>query len=150
MTDDTVTRHIVHLLKERSISITDARVRITAIIYTADKWISLADILHTVNNEFDRATVYRVLCLLHENGFLYKLVDMGKISYYMFNKTGNVEQVAQKERPLEHTWFKCLNCGRISVLPGDDIAVHLPEGFTKTASNLLISGYCNNCASARN
>ncbi len=141
-----VTRHIVQLFKKNAINVTDARVRITAIIYNAGKWISLAAILRAVNNEFDRTTVYRVLCMLCDNGFLNKLVDIEKISYYMFSDAGAGSDKKQVQDQHEHTYFKCMSCGSISPLPAHDTIIHLPEGFTKTSSNLLISGYCDHCA----
>jgi Fur family ferric uptake transcriptional regulator len=144
MKDDVVTRHIIKLLRRKAIPITEARVNITAIIYRSPKWLSLSDIVRKVNNTHDRVTIYRALCLLVNHGFVQKLVDIEKISYYFFNHELTKNEKVQTA--TEHTYFKCITCGGITILPDIDTGIPLPEGFIKTGGNLVISGYCGNCS----
>ena len=150
MNTDTVTKHIIiQLLKAKAVNVTEARVDITSIIYQSKKWLSLTDILQHEKNTYNRATVFRTLRLLFSEGFIEKMVDIHKTAYYLFrqNQDKNKTEAVVVD---EHTYFNCLGCGGITILPAHGEAIPVPEGFKKVSGNLIISGYCNTCSKIYN
>lgn len=140
---------IIQLLKKKWVNITEARINITSLIYNSEKWLSLQQITQCLQSTYNRATVYRVLSLLQREGFIDKKVDLENTSWYFFRhmqKEGNNGQTAVDE----HTYFKCVGCGAITVLEDHEGAIPVPDGFVTVSCNLIISGYCDGCSKTIN
>jgi Fe2+ or Zn2+ uptake regulation protein len=148
-TDTAAKQMIIRLLKTKAVNITEARIDITSIIYQSQKWLSLTDILQHKNNAYNRATVFRTLRLLYNQGFIEKMVDIHKTAYYFFRQK---QENDKNEAAIvdEHTYFNCLGCGGITILPAHGETISVPEGFKKVSGNLIISGYCDTCSKIYN
>ena len=89
----------------------------------------------------DYSTVFRAVSSLERDGFI-KRIDLGdsKVHYEMSDQ--------------HHEHIRCDECGRVAevagcVLEDASSAVTKSTGFTVTSHQLLFSGVCPDCVSAR-
>lgn len=141
---ETIKEGIVDLLKGRSIPRTASRIEIMRVLMQSEKMLSLSVIAGKMNGAYNRVTVYRTLSMFCEKELVYKLVDLQNNAYYRFNGTIGKKDFTNHGR--DEVFFKCKNCGKIHFIEISAPNYELPEGFVKTATNFLISGYCGKCA----
>lgn len=121
---------------------TKAQTLILDSIKTSKKAVS-HDFLHgQLQQEIDRATIYRVLNRFSEDGIVHKIIgDDGKQYFaYCIN-------CSEKKHKHQHFHFRCLRCDTVECLK-QEIKVKLPPGYTADNFNGFISGYCANCTTA--
>jgi Fur family ferric uptake transcriptional regulator len=135
---------IIHLLREKSINRTAARIEVLRVMMQSRNMQSLTAIVRMMNDSYNRVTVYRVLCMLCEKELIYKLVDLQNNAYYRFNETIGKNDFTRQGR--DEVFFKCNRCGKITFIETPLPEYALPQGFVKTATNFLVSGYCRQCA----
>ncbi len=88
----------------------------------------------------DRATIYRILNRLCEDGMAHKTMgDDGK-QYFAL-----CVNCAGKNHRHNHFHFRCLGCGKVECLAGE-VKARLPKGYRSENFNAFISGYCASCS----
>ncbi|MEH6680819.1 MAG: transcriptional repressor [Sediminicola sp.] len=93
-----------------------------------------------LGEEMDRATIYRTLNRLHEDGLVHRIVaDDGK-QYFAF-----CLDCGEKGHRHDHFHFRCNDCGRVECL-SMEIKISLPQGYRGDNFNGLVSGRCAGCA----
>lgn len=126
------------ILKMHQLRVTSHRLKILQMLAESQCALSEHDLELTLPHHCDRTTIYRTLNTFFEEEIVHKLVDTDGTTRYIYNE--------KKYHLPEHVHFKCHECGVISCLENVSLEpLALPEGYTKTASNFLVVGVCNNC-----
>ncbi len=90
----------------------------------------------------DYSTVFRAVSVMEKDGLINRIdLGDGKVHYELSDE--------------HHEHVRCDSCGRVVEVPGcvlEDAAAAVKEstGFVVTSHQLLFSGFCPECASARN
>ena len=90
----------------------------------------------------DYSTVFRAVSVMEKDGLINRIdLGDGKVHYELSDE--------------HHEHVRCDSCGRVVEVPGcvlEDAAAAVKEstGFVVTSHQLLFSGVCPECASARN
>ena len=93
--------------------------------------------VHTKSSLIDKATVYRTVNMLHENGLLVSAEIHGATTY----------EIAE-EQPHHH--LVCRGCGDVTMLEDHhfgSLVTHLEahHGFAAELNHLTINGMCSTC-----
>lgn len=129
------------ILQSHKLRITDCRLEI--IREFLDKQVALAhsDLEESLDNQFDRVTIYRTLKTFVDKDVIHKVLDdTGGAKYALCSHDED------QEHSHEHVHFKCEICGETTCL--EDIIlpqVKLPSGFQKKEMSLLVQGVCEKC-----
>jgi Fur family ferric uptake transcriptional regulator len=104
--------------------------------------LSQPDLEKALGEEFDRVTIYRTLTLYLEKGILHKVLDdSGAMKYALCPDTCEAH-----DHRHDHVHFKCIECGNTSCIEDLEVPqIALPNGYTLTEANFLLSGVCNLC-----
>ena len=121
---------------------TPARLSIFKEVYSSSEHFDADEIyfrLHSDKKRVSRATVYRTLDLLVENGFVSK-VNVGRSQVHFENT------LAQKN----HEHLVCTQCGKIiefnnKLLEEEQNRICKEYGFLPTKHNLIVFGLCDEC-----
>ncbi|HVZ95934.1 MAG TPA: transcriptional repressor [Chitinophagaceae bacterium] len=135
--------YIAKLLQLHGLNATAPRISVISLLLREKRWFDLPEIQKHVNA--GRITVYRILNVLLDKEIIRKIVDVHNKVFYCFNDQ-NPFFISTSSRKKEAIYFRCSNCNEIFVLKRSHIDIHLPKNFTKTGTNLFITGYCNHCA----
>lgn len=129
------------ILLSHKLRVTDCRVEI--IRQFLDKQVALAhaDLEDTLNNKFDRVTIYRTLKTFLDKDLIHKVLDdSGATKYALCSHEDH------HDHSHEHVHFKCEICGETTCLESIRLpAIKLPAGFIKKEMNLLVQGICEKC-----
>ncbi|MFU8844052.1 MAG: Fur family transcriptional regulator [Bacteroidales bacterium] len=126
---------LAKILENHRLNKTSSRKDILRVFLTNHVALSEKEIQLELKNKYDRATVYRTLNTFSETGIIHLVSNESGYSRYLLRK-----------QPEEHLHFRCNLCDTITCLTEIEIPdYHLPEGFTKTGANFLITGICNKC-----
>lgn len=132
----------LHILKSHCLRITDCRLVI--IQEFLDKKVALAhaDLEDTLNNKFDRVTIYRTLKTFLEKDLIHKVLDDSGGAKYAFC----THHEATHQHNHEHVHFKCEKCEETTCLESISLPrIPLPKGFEKKEMSLLVQGICEKC-----
>jgi len=88
----------------------------------------------------DRATVYRVLGRLVEEGVIHKVIDVDGVIKY-----AECEACTSDHRH-DHIHFSCEDCHTVSCLEQVVPAFDLPKGYAIHTINFTVSGICPQCS----
>ena len=121
---------------------TPARLSIFKEVYSSSEHFDADEIYFRLRSEkkrVSRATVYRTLDLLVENGFVSK-VNVGQSQVHFENT------LAQKH----HEHLVCTQCGKIiefnnKLLEDEQNRICKEYGFLPTKHNLIVFGLCDKC-----
>ncbi|MCH7772780.1 MAG: transcriptional repressor [Bacteroidetes bacterium] len=121
---------------------TPARLSIFKEVYSSSEHFDADEIYFRLRSEkkrVSRATVYRTLDLLVENGFVSK-VNVGQSQVHFENT------LAQKH----HEHLVCTQCGKIiefnnKLLEEEQNRICKEYGFLPTKHNLIVFGLCDEC-----
>lgn len=93
-----------------------------------------------LEEDVDRATIYRVLNRFCDDGITHRIVgDDGKQYFAVcVNCQG-------KNHRHNHFHFRCVRCGRVECLP-HQVEVDLPDGYQMENFNGVVSGKCVDCS----
>lgn len=129
------------ILLSHKLRVTDCRMEI--INQFLDKQVALAhaDLEDTLNNKFDRVTIYRTLKTFLDKDLIHKVLDdSGATKYALCSHEDD------HDHSHEHVHFKCEICGETTCLESISLpAIKLPAGFIKKEMNLLVQGVCEKC-----
>lgn len=129
------------ILLSHKLRVTDCRVEIIRQFLEKQVALAHADLEDTLDNRFDRVTIYRTLKTFLDKDLIHKVLDDSGATKYALC-THEVHQ----EHNHEHVHFKCETCGETTCLESISLpAIKLPAGFQKREMNLLIQGVCEKC-----
>lgn len=119
---------------------TKAKTLILESIKESKTAVSQDSLQEKLQQEVDRATIYRVLNRFSEDGIVHKIVgDDGKHYFaYCVNCT-------EKQHAHQHFHFRCLQCEKVECLH-QEVVLNLPLGYRAENFNGFISGYCAQCS----
>ena len=130
------------ILRSHQLRITDCRLAILREFLDKNIALSHADLEETLNNEFDRVTIYRTLKTFLENDLIHKVLDDSGATKYAFCSHGEEAHVHNHE----HVHFKCEKCEETTCLEAISLpTISLPKGFEKKEMSLLVQGICEKC-----
>lgn len=130
------------ILQSHKLRITDCRLDIIQEFLEKNVALSHSDLEETLNQQFDRVTIYRTLKTFLDKDLIHKVLDDSGATKYALCAHGEM----QHDHSHEHVHFKCENCGETTCL--EDITlpeIKLPSGFEQKEMNLLIQGICEKC-----
>ncbi|MFN3998845.1 Fur family transcriptional regulator [Algoriphagus sp.] len=130
------------ILQSHKLRITDCRLDIIQEFLAKNVALSHSDLEDTLNQQFDRVTIYRTLKTFLDKDLIHKVLDDSGATKYALCAHGESEH----HHNHEHVHFKCETCGETTCL--EDITlpqVKLPAGFIKKEMNLLVQGVCEKC-----
>ena len=135
-------------LREASVRVTDARVKVLAALLRAERAMSHQDMQDSFSG-MDRVTLYRALDCLTDAGLAHKIAGDDRVFRYSAG-TDHSEHAAGSQ----HGHFKCTRCSRIFCLDGPTETGPLQEALQKTLGKgfrshdleFTIKGWCADCA----
>ena len=133
-------------LRDASIRITAARVKVLAALLEAGRAVSHQDMQHTFGN-MDRVTLYRALDCLTDAGLAHKIAGDDRV----FRYSAGTDHGAVPHH--QHGHFKCTRCARVFCLDSIGEATMLESALRKTLGKgfrshdieFTIKGWCADC-----
>jgi Fur family ferric uptake transcriptional regulator len=130
-------------LKSFNLRHTDCREEVLNTFTQSTAALSHSDIECSVDEKYDRVTIYRTLKTFMEKGIIHRILDAEGGSKYALCKE---HECSKEVHHHDHVHFKCNSCGDTTCLESVHIpGITLPEGYQKEDINLLIEGRCPNC-----
>lgn len=129
------------ILLSHKLRVTDCRMEIINQFLGKQVALAHADLEDTLNNKFDRVTIYRTLKTFLDKDLIHKVLDdSGATKYALCSHEDH------HDHNHEHVHFKCEICGETTCLESISLpAIKLPSGFVKKEMNLLVQGTCKKC-----
>jgi Fur family ferric uptake transcriptional regulator len=120
---------------------TRTRQRVIEILTQTKSALSHASVYEELKAECDRATVYRILERLVNEGIAHKVVNLdGVTNYALCSKCESFES-----HKHNHVHFSCTLCQEMTCLEDVEPHIHLPKKYLVEEMNLTVSGVCPNC-----
>lgn len=141
-------------LKEASVRITDARVKVLATLLDAQRAFTHQEV-HENLAELDRVTLYRALDCLTDAGLAHKIAGDDRVFRYSAGADfGNAISKNEHIQQHQHGHFKCTRCAQVFCLDSisgvgnlqQALQASLGEGFLSHDIELTIKGWCAACA----
>lgn len=132
----------ISILQSHRLRITDCRQEVIKEFLDKNIALSHSDLEETLNQQFDRVTIYRTLKTFLDKDLIHKVLDDSGTTKYALCAHGETVH----EHSHEHVHFKCETCGETTCL--EDIIlpqIKLPPGFEKKEMSLLVQGICEKC-----
>lgn len=121
---------------------THAKTEILNIINNSEVALSHADIQKKVGDLCNRVTIYRVLERLEKEGNIHKITNVdGVVNFAKCSHACHTEE----EHTHDHVHFNCEKCHTVICIENVVPAISLPENFSISSYNLVISGICPKC-----
>jgi len=132
------------VLRDAGLRATAARVLVLRCLHEAEGPMSHAEVCELLEEHgYDRATPYRNLVDLTDAG-LAQRSDLGDHVWRFEIASGDEAHDA-----TAHAHFVCQECGDVSCLPGDVVAVKAKRGMPKALKQnnveILVRGLCDAC-----
>ncbi|UBM57382.1 transcriptional repressor [Marinilongibacter aquaticus] len=129
-------------LKQHNLRHTECREEVLNAFLNSRAALSHSDIENTIDDKYDRVTIYRTLKTFLEKGIIHKILDADGGSKYALCKN----ECSKEDHHHDHVHFKCTQCGNTTCMEQIDIPkIVLPQGYSREEINLLIEGQCPNC-----
>lgn len=130
------------ILQSHKLRITDCRLDIIQEFLEKNVALSHSDLEETLNQQFDRVTIYRTLKTFLDKDLIHKVLDDSGATKYALCAHGD----AKHDHSHEHVHFKCETCGETTCLENITLPqIKLPSGFEKKEMSLLVQGICEKC-----
>ncbi len=134
-------------LRNASVRITAARVKVLAALLDAERAFSHQDVQDALA-DMDRVTLYRALDCLTDAGLAHKIAGDDRVFRY------SARAVHGSVAHHQHGHFKCTRCARIFCLDSitdastleNALQQTLGEGFRSHDIEFTIKGWCADCA----
>jgi Fur family transcriptional regulator, ferric uptake regulator len=129
------------ILESQKLRVTDCRMEIIRLFLDKQVALAHADLEESLNNKFDRVTIYRTLKTFLDKDLIHKVLDdSGATKYALCSHEDH------QDHSHEHVHFKCEICGETTCLESISLpSIKLPVGFIKKEMNLLVQGICEKC-----
>jgi Fur family ferric uptake transcriptional regulator len=129
-------------LKKKGLRLTSQRKLVLEVLHHQDGPVSadmVYDLVHQIDLNLDRSTIYRTLDLLKEFGIVQQIQSNDR--YHFYEHTGTTQP---------HIHMVCQKCGKIFIVEQqlfDNIQQSLENklGFTPDWSQMTIPGLCEKC-----
>jgi len=136
-------KELKRILREAGMRATTARALVLSCLMDSGRPLTHAEVCEQLHDHgYDRATLYRNLVDLTERGLVNR-TDLGD-HLWRFELAG-----ADGHDSTAHPHFVCQECGDISCLPDDAIAVKVRRGVPRSLGQknveIQIRGVCNDC-----
>ena len=95
-----------------------------------------------LGEDINRATIYRTLKRLEEDGIVHRIVGAHGVQFYAL-----CESCDEEGHRHQHLHFQCLTCDRVECME-QEVAVRLPDGYRSVGFNATVSGFCKACSAA--
>jgi Fe2+ or Zn2+ uptake regulation protein len=109
----------------------------------SDAALNHAEIEARLTVAADRATIFRVVNRMVEDGLAHKIMSDDGVTYFA-SCHGSCGGGAHHD---EHAHFKCIRCNTLSCL-SDQLVPKLPANYKMLSANVVIMGICPSCAVA--
>lgn len=119
------------------------RARILDILTHSDKALSHKEVQASLDELCDRATIYRVLDRLVDEGLVHKVVNVDGVVNF-----ATCRSCTSNNHKHNHLHFSCVKCRSVTCLTNVVPKVTLPEGYVVHESQFTVSGLCPKCAVA--
>lgn len=137
-----MTQMPLDILKQHKLRITDCRQVVIQEFLQKKVALSHGDLEESLNNQFDRVTIYRTLKTFVDKDLVHKVLDDQGVTKYALCSHDEPEHVHNHE----HVHFKCEKCNETTCIESITLpSIALPEGFEKKEMNLLVQGICDKC-----
>ena len=124
-------------MKRRS---TPTKEAVLSLLSNAGKAMSQDVIEKKIEQNIDRATIYRVLNRFCEDGILHRIVAEDGKQYFAV-----CIKCEEKKLADHHFHFRCTVCQTIKCLPVP-VQFSLPKGYQVESVNCILTGVCKDCA----
>jgi Fur family ferric uptake transcriptional regulator len=102
--------------------------------------LSHSDVELRLTVNADRATIFRVLNRMVEDGLAHKIISDDGKSYFAACHNG-----CNKEHHYdEHSHFRCVQCNKLLCL-NDKVSNNIPDYYQILHTNIVITGVCPFC-----
>ena len=140
---DADARDLKQILRDKGLRATSARAAVLRCLTEADAPLTHADVCERLAAlGYDRATLYRNLVDLTEVGIALR-TDLG-------DHLWRFELADRGHAPAAHPHFVCSECGDVSCLPDDAIAVQnrrgVPDALAAREVEIQVRGRCDACS----
>lgn len=122
---------------------TVAKSKITELIQHSGTALSSNEVHVQMSELCDRATVYRVLGRLVEEGAVHKVIDTDGVVKY-----APCDDCSAQHRH-DHIHFSCESCQVVSCLEEVVPRFDLPKGYVVESINFTVSGLCPKCSASK-
>lgn len=122
---------------------TAARTAILSEFASASTAFSHEMLERRLGDSVNRATIYRTLKRLWEDGVVHRVVATDGVQYFAL-----CADCQQGDHQHEHLHFRCLSCERLECLR-QEIKVQLPQGYRAVNFNATVSGFCRDCTTQK-
>lgn len=143
MPTDASSQDLKQLLRDAGLKATSARAAVLRCLMEATAPLSHSEVCDRLDSlGYDRATLYRNLMDLTEAG-LSNRTDLGD-HLWRFELAGRDDHEENA-----HPHFVCSECGEVSCLPEDAVAVvgsrGIPRSVRRMQVEIQVRGVCNSC-----
>jgi Fur family transcriptional regulator, ferric uptake regulator len=137
-----MTDTVESILKRNLLSITSSRKKILGLFLGNAGALSHSDIEKKAGGKFDRVTVYRTLQVFLEKGVIHNIPSSDNSIRYALCK----DDCTEGNHHDNHVHFICSDCGNTICLDNVTVPpVRLPNDFTATQVEVIVSGICKAC-----
>lgn len=134
-------------LREASVRITEARVKVLAALLEAERAFTHHDVQEAFS-DMDRVTLYRALDCLTDAGLAHKIAGDDRV----FRYSAGAEHSSRPHH--QHGHFKCTRCSKVFCLDSiveaetlqNALQQSLGKGFRSHDIEFTIKGWCADCA----
>jgi Fur family ferric uptake transcriptional regulator len=117
---------------------TSCREGIIELVLSSDVALSELEIRERLVGNYDRTTYYRSFKTLKKHNILHKIVIDEQNVKYALDKSFTDKN--------EHAHFYCCECQMVKCLDAIPFSnFKLPEGYTKSETEIIIKGSCSDC-----
>lgn len=133
---------LTQMLKDHGLRKTDIRLQILQVFSGQDKACSQQDLQQALG-EIDRVTLYRTLRSFEEKGLIHRAIDGTDQAKYALCQ----DDCTVHEHQDDHAHFHCMSCGETICIEDVQVpSVKLPQGYQLREAQLVLRGYCAQCA----
>ncbi|MDN3669164.1 transcriptional repressor [Echinicola jeungdonensis] len=131
------------ILKSHQLRVTNCRSDVLDTFLHKEMALSHSDLEETLQENYDRVTIYRTLKTFLDHDLIHKVLDdTGVVKYALCTHSASEEH-----HDHEHVHFKCEKCGNTQCIEEISLPqISLPKGFVGKEMNLLIHGICDKCS----
>lgn len=127
------------ILKHYDLRSTGCRKSILKALLSTQSAMTENDLKSSINDLFDRVTIYRTLKTFEEVGVIHRIVlNDNSVKYALTD--------SQHQQDHIHSHFHCSQCDKVFCMPHCvDITTNLPKGYISENISVIINGVCGSC-----
>lgn len=122
---------------------TAARTAILTHLHRGGSAFSHEMLERALGDSVNRATIFRTLKRLQEDGIVHRVVGAEGVQYYAL-----CHNCSEEQHRHAHLHFQCLHCSRVECLE-QELPIRLPEGYRAVEVQATVTGMCDRCTAVR-